>query len=421
MNLDIKTIIFLTAISTLIIGVSMFVTSVNYPQIRGIKKWAYACGLQGAGWILMGLRGSIPDLFSIYLGNVLIIFSAAMFFHSIAQFKTEKTYSYFLITLTGIFSAVFGYFTFIEPHFVVRSILTSSAAAVLAVGCAYLLIFAGGKRPIKSEWVMAIGFITIAFAAVIRCIDLAVYFDDEIHDLFAADIGHSAIFTLFFASILILTYSFTLMINDRFMDEIMRLATLDPLTEIYNRGAMETLVKKEIDRAKRYHLPMSFLLLDLDHFKRVNDTFGHQTGDVTLRKIVSAAAEALREHDTIARFGGEEFTVLLPDTDIASAERVAERIRKMVESTKFKSGTSTFSVTVSIGLATLDRETDDFESLVRRADLGLYKAKQTGRNRTVAVRNRESRGRSGEENGSVSFLSDPTFQLPLEWDKDQAD
>ena len=127
-----------------------------------------------------------------------------------------------------------------------------------------------------------------------------------------------------------------LMINDKFMGEIYRLATLDSLTEIYNRAAMEKLINTEIDRSKRYGLPMSLLLLDLDHFKKVNDNYGHQVGDFTLKKFVEIVTKVLREHDILGRFGGEEFTVLLPDTDLVNAHIVAERVRDMVEKTPIK-------------------------------------------------------------------------------------
>jgi diguanylate cyclase (GGDEF)-like protein len=157
---------------------------------------------------------------------------------------------------------------------------------------------------------------------------------------------------------------------------------------------------------------MSFLLIDLDFFKKVNDNFGHQVGDSTLKKVVEITSNELRQHDIIGRFGGEEFTVLLPDTDLVSAQTVAERIRKTVQESEFFAGSSTFHITVSIGLATFNHVTDDFQELFRRADLGLYKAKQTGRNQVVAVLDENNPASDFGDSEIDIFKSNPQINIP---------
>ncbi len=412
MTLDIKTIIFLTAISALVMSISMFITAANYPQIHGIRKWAAACGLQGIGWGLLALRGEAHEFFTVFAANIIIVSSSALFYFAIARFKNIDPHPVIFSVLLFIFLIGFSYFTFVDSDFRFRSIMTAATSAAITLFCTYVTLFATRQKPTKSEWVMGLGFFAITLTALIRIFSFWFHFQEQPSDLYSPNLFHGLIFGLFFISILILTFSFALMINDRFMEEIMRLATLDSLTETYNRAAMETLIVKELERAKRYSFPLSFLLLDLDHFKKVNDSFGHQVGDKTLKHVVQIITDELRLHDILGRFGGEEFTVLLPDTDLINAQTVAERIRAKTEITDFYAGDATFRITVSIGIATFNHDSDDFEELFRRADLGLYKAKQTGRNQVVAVLG-DDRSLSELEVGEVDiFKSNPNISIP---------
>ena len=404
-------------------SVGIFVTAANYPQVKGIRKWAAACGFQGIGWALLGLRDELPVVLSIFLANFLIVFSGVLFYLAIAGFKqlTSKTAKTALFILLSIFVPAFIFFTFVQPSFQIRTLLTSGAGLIISLMCFYLLIITPEKRPRVSELVMGIGFLTIAATALVRFFAVLVNFHSHSDRLFQPSIAHSFVFGLFFVSILGLTFSFSLMIYDSFMAEIMRLATLDSLTEVYNRAAMENLTNKEIERSKRHNLPMSFLLLDLDHFKKVNDSYGHQVGDLTLKKIVKVIGGELRDPDFLGRFGGEEFTVLLPETDFSDAEIVAERIRQVVEETEISALNTTFKITISIGLATLNHSADDFQELFRRADLGLYKAKQTGRNQVVAIKDHNRAKEDIDKIETTIFRSNPSLDVQFPLKSDSAD
>jgi len=165
--------------------------------------------------------------------------------------------------------------------------------------------------------------------------------------------------------------------------ELRILATTDPLTGVYNRRRFLELGEYECVREVRNRRGMTLLALDIDHFKRVNDTHGHGVGDETLVRFVQACSACLRAMDTLGRSGGEEFSVLLPETVLADARDVAERMRGAVERCVMNAGLDTFQVTVSIGVAQL-REGESFEALMARADLLLYQAKDAGRNRVHA-------------------------------------
>ncbi len=162
------------------------------------------------------------------------------------------------------------------------------------------------------------------------------------------------------------------------------LSVTDPLTGLPNRRRFLGALESECQRARRLERPLSLLMCDLDHFKRVNDTHGHPKGDEVLRQVARAIEEAIRTGvDTAGRLGGEEFGVILIETDVAEAGLAGERIAERVRSLRFD-GSSPFSVTISIGAAGLPVEKLDPEGLLEAADSLLYRAKQQGRDRVVA-------------------------------------
>ncbi len=163
--------------------------------------------------------------------------------------------------------------------------------------------------------------------------------------------------------------------------EVQTMADFDGLTRIHNRQSFDRRLREEVARHKRYPQPISLLMLDLDHFKRINDTFGHEAGDMVLREIGRVMGENLRETDFAARYGGEEFVVILPHTDEEHAQATAQRLRAAICGTIFHFHGQTFQVTVSIGVSSIDAASLDLGAdLVRQADQALYTAKRNGRN-----------------------------------------
>ena len=164
-----------------------------------------------------------------------------------------------------------------------------------------------------------------------------------------------------------------------------RLAHVDDLTGVNNRRYLFELAGHEFDVARRYQQPLSVIMFDLDHFKQVNDTFGHAIGDQILKDVTQAARAQLRDVDLIGRYGGEEFVVILPVTSAQQAYLLAERIRANVESLRVETDTVPAAVTLSIGIAEIIHSPQDesMEDLLRHADEAMYAAKKAGRNRTV--------------------------------------
>ena len=177
--------------------------------------------------------------------------------------------------------------------------------------------------------------------------------------------------------------------------DVMRVSRLeretltDPLTGIFNRRYLDRRLHEEAAVARRYGRPLSVMLLDIDHFKRINDGYGHQIGDHVLSALVEAVAGVLRESDIFARYGGEEFMVIAPHTPQLRATDLAERLRKCIEAHEFKLTNERgedldIRLTVSIGVASFSDEIADMDKLVHAADENLYRAKHEGRNRVIS-------------------------------------
>jgi diguanylate cyclase (GGDEF)-like protein len=171
--------------------------------------------------------------------------------------------------------------------------------------------------------------------------------------------------------------------NAQAHQEAQRLAITDSLTELYNRRHFFELARREYNRAHRYRRPLSAMMIDLDHFKKVNDAYGHGVGDQVLHAVAQRCQDAIRDVDLLGRYGGEEFSILLPEAGAADAYDIAERIRLRIGNNPITTDRGPVNITISIGIASLNPQTRDLEELLNKADAALYVAKQTGRNRTA--------------------------------------
>jgi diguanylate cyclase (GGDEF)-like protein len=167
--------------------------------------------------------------------------------------------------------------------------------------------------------------------------------------------------------------------------EVLRTQSIrDPLTNLYNRRYMEESLDRELSRAVRKHTPLSLMLIDVDHFKRFNDTFGHEAGDIVLRSLGHLLQSQLRSEDIVCRFGGEEFVVILPDAPLDGARQRGEQLREATKEliTEFR-GQTLGRVTLSIGISTFPAHGGTGATLVEAADAALYRAKKEGRDCVV--------------------------------------
>lgn len=164
-------------------------------------------------------------------------------------------------------------------------------------------------------------------------------------------------------------------------DKLYRQATRDAMTGVFNRGHFTEMATQEIERARRFSEPLSVVMMDIDHFKKINDTYGHDVGDQAIIGLARTSAGFIRKIDFVGRLGGEEFAIVLPRANKEPAFDMAQRLRLKLAEQRFRGGEIEFGYTVSMGIATLRSDVRDLAELMRNADAALYKAKREGRNR----------------------------------------
>ncbi len=390
MYLDIRTIIILTALSGLMLNLGLLATArACSGRLKGAGRWAAACGGEALGWGLLGLRGVAPDVVSIVAGNTLVLLAAAMYYHALKEFYDEPPDRFAPYTLVAAAAAALSYFTFVSPDVTARVAVVALAGAPLTLLCARALLRGPGRRsPVGHA--MGYGFLACGPALLARlCYTLLAGAGSGAGPRsFSPDAAQGAFYLGSYAVLVLLSLGFLLLCNERLTLEALGLAARDSLTGAYNRRAVEELMRKEASRRRRLDLPMAVLLVDLDHFKRINDTHGHAAGDAILKGFVATATGQLRAQDTLGRYGGEEFLIVMPDTTRESALAAAERLRESVAAVSLEVGTGGVSVTASIGVAALDGDDRDVDTLLRRADAALYDAKARGRNRAALAQHR---------------------------------
>ena len=199
----------------------------------------------------------------------------------------------------------------------------------------------------------------------------------------------TALFTFVFAHVtmsILTSFLAGYMVIMRLVSRLEHLSHHDSLTGLLNRRAIEQLLSREAQRLQRFNEHFSLLMVDIDHFKRINDRLGHAAGDAVLCAVAQTLQAHAREVDRVARFGGEEFCVLLPHTLHDGALQAAERLREAINQVSIPWNDEVISVTISTGLATADNPEESLDAIIQRADQALYQAKADGRNRVVAAR-----------------------------------
>jgi diguanylate cyclase (GGDEF)-like protein len=220
----------------------------------------------------------------------------------------------------------------------------------------------------------------VTFGAMIMAAGLMAVMDRILKgEVIVLDIFAAAVIVGILAPII--SYGFIYLTQQLTEQKMRLLATTDSLTGVLNRRYFFERAQTELERAVRYGSSMSLLILDIDHFKQVNDRFGHQTGDSVLRQLAELAGTSIRSTDLLGRYGGEEFIMLLPETDMESARAVAERMRKEIEEHRFVHDQDSIQITVSVGVSSLNNPDTKLDDLISRADRSLYAAKDAGRNR----------------------------------------
>lgn len=369
-QLNVATLIVVFVASNLLVG-SLMLAAFSKRLTPVLKLWVASLLTQGLGWTFMIQCGTPGALY----GYAFVSFSHCLMLHALILhfgISNRRAWVYWPFGLTVLFMLF-------APESMWQRQMTGnliSALQTLMTGIVFLS-WRGSRTALRSV-IGGCGIIA-ATMLVARAVQLyQVQSTVCIAELEGPQSG--LMFLCFLLFRFAFMFGFLLLIEDKHHEVINRLAQLDPLTEAYNRRTFIDLAERELQRCQRYGKPLSLIVLDLDHFKQINDTLGHQAGDAVLRHVRMMAEQCLRTHDIFARYGGEEFIILAPETGPEGGRILAERLRAAIAGTSVGGG---LGVTASVGIASRESGGGSLDSMIAEADRAMYAAKAAGRNCVV--------------------------------------
>lgn len=369
--IDLRAVILLAGAMGALMAIVIAFLRRSYPRsIAGLGYWSAGPAVIFVSTLLFGARAILPDLFTVVIANLLLMVGITLIYFGSARFYRVTVDTRPWAIAIALVTLVTFWYALVDPRYSVRLF---SVACFMAVVCGRhaLLVSRHGGQAFSARFVVVVLVIEIV-VLVMRALSA---FAVENPDLLHASPVQTVYITSYSVALLMLTVGLVLLAADRLREELEHIASHDPLTGILTRRALLEVCTRELARCRRHDRRMSLLMLDLDHFKAINDTHGHLVGDHVLIDFVGRVQRLLRQVDSFGRFGGEEFIVLLPETEPAAAMIVAERIR---QATAGASGLPAY--TVSVGVAANRVDDARVDEILTRADAALYQAKADGRN-----------------------------------------
>lgn len=372
--LDLRTVILISGLLGLLLSAVLFGLRRSYPaHIQGMGEWALAPLSGFMATLLLASRGVLPDHVMLLMGNSAVFLAMALFMAGTRRFYHQPVAWTLLPGLILLSLIPMWWWTTLSANHPSR-VFFFCLVNVGVHGAHIRVIWQHDRRSFAAQFVM---LVLAAHCLVLLTRALTLVGLDRTAMLQPSPI-QTVYVTSFSVCMLLLTLGLVLLVADRLRLEYEHLATHDTVTGALSRHAIMRLCEQALARSHRHGHPLTVMMLDLDHFKQVNDHHGHQTGDRVLADFVQRVQSLLRTTDSLGRYGGEEFMVLLPDTSAADALVVAERIRaSRTQDTRLP------PCTVSIGLAACQSGLGEtIDQLLGRADDALYAAKRNGRDRT---------------------------------------
>jgi diguanylate cyclase (GGDEF)-like protein len=393
MSFDIPTVLFLE-LTTALLAAVVLATARQGDESAGLTEARAAMYALVPAFGLQLARGRAPDALSIVGSNILFWLSCAFIFASYARFAGARTMPRWPFVYVAVMGVVFAGLWMVHVPYGVRALFTSTHIATLLTLAMVMLARDDGLRREPSRRVSLALLSLVVVPMWARVVVLIPQLADELDPLKPS---LETVLGFLPGVLLVQGFALTFLMMQRERGEALAQAQAitDPLTSCLNRRALEDRVRSEVAYKTRARRPFAVLIVDLDHFKKINDSHGHTAGDTVLVHTARVLRTMVRPSDVIARYGGEEFCVLLRDTDAASAAIVAGRVCDALREQNVVVETALIRVTASIGVAAADGDdTESWEALFRRADEALYRAKGAGRDRVETAGSPDSQGAS---------------------------
>ena len=383
MAAHVPTMLAMIIVSSLMMAASMAV--VGWGRRRdGLGHWAAALLVNAVAHVLLMLRGQVPDVLSIVVGNTLLSCVLAGMIVAIYQFH-GRTVGWLLLLAPS--ALVMGSGIVFIDNFPAR---VGAVGMVVGLQAVWALATALERRHVtvgRGHWLLVAGLALEALVLLGRSV-LAITLEGTEVDILQSSSLQTLTFMATFSVVLVSSVGFVFMSRDRADENNRVMAALDPLTGVANRRSLIASLDRDVSRAVRTRESIALMMVDIDHFKYVNDHYGHPVGDQVLCSVVNVLRQRVRAQDLVGRYGGEEFMVVLPDTGLVGAEQLARELCKAVEVSRCRVDGADgvegdgIAVTVSIGVFGGRLEScDSWDMLIAAADRALYQAKENGRNR----------------------------------------
>jgi diguanylate cyclase (GGDEF)-like protein len=381
--MDIKTLVLALALGNLSLCAALFFFEQESRRggqpAAGQSTWALAKQFQALAWGLLYLRGALPDFLTIPFANALLLAGFALDASALWEQAGRRVWRRYLLPALGVAIGLFTGAWLMDVPAAGRI-----AIASLAVG----LFFVAGAAALGRGWsagtllrrYLVLAMLALALAVMARGLLTALLPQGAgwVSPALIQGVGIVALYLMMVSG----AFGYLLLGREKLQGELARLEVVDPLTDVPNRRGFYQTLTPWIALARRPGMPTSLIILNLDHFKRVNDNYGHPVGDLVLKAMVDVCKKQLRDSDMMGRLGGAEFAIQLPRTSLEDALMVAERIRNAVAVVPVKAEKAVINMTASLGVTTIRAE-DTTVSLFKRADEALQAAKQGGRNRVA--------------------------------------
>jgi len=377
---DTRTTMFLVSIAFFIQASAIGFQAISIREYKGVGTALLGNFSIALGFFLNIFQGTLPNVLSIVISNFLLLQGPVLFYIAFSRFLGDRYNKNIIVIMSLVVLAITIYFTYIENNVGARIVGVSICMGTILLVAVHKLWKARNQPYRLGLWLTLLPLFVYGVFLYARAI-ATIFVPPE--SAFSNTPLQTTTYLLLFLISFLWTMGFILMVSQRLQADLRELATIDTLTRIPNRHATQAFFEKEMSRVQRHGGELSILMIDIDNFKQINDTYGHALGDFALIETAKIFHSAIRKQDIVGRWGGEEFLMILPDTPHQNAKQLAERLRSMVSTTEIGDGKTTAKVTISAGVASATG-TDTLVSVLKKADDALYAAKATKNSVIVA-------------------------------------
>lgn len=376
--------IFLASFSAYII----WYNAKSFPRedARTLKIWALGLSLQPVAWLVFSYRGNEPDPTLSIIANILIIAGFSLLAKATREFLNAENKDRFLIINLICVGVAIGIFTVVWSNFSAMVIINGLGSLIAFIFMLLPLFHSLRENNSPPQKIVFSAILLGVFILLARVLNHIVsprvggnFLEPSIEDSFAVIYAATGP--------VLASFGFLLLHQERAYKKLKLMADKDSLTGLLNRQAFERLANQHYAIANNSVNPIWVMMIDIDYFKKINDSYGHEVGDAALKQCSLLIENIVNNKDIVGRMGGEEFMVLLPNSDTIVAEQITKDILKTISQTNFTHGDVAINLTVSIGLASKNNDENNFRLTLKRADLAMYKAKRLGRNQIAIAGN----------------------------------